>query len=61
METPMVVSSPPVSSVEISTSAKGVPQLTVKVYDENPQEAKDTAVRLYMEGVIALNTTEREE
>ena len=55
MEHQYTVSSPPVSSVEISTNAKGMAQLTVKVYCEDAQVAKDTAIRLYLEGVEELN------
>ena len=57
MEHQYTVSSPPVSSVEISTNAKGMPQLTVKVYCEDPEVAKNTAIRLYLEGVAELHTT----
>ena len=37
----------PASSVEIATDAKGQPKPTVKVYDENPQQALAVALELY--------------
>ena len=37
----------PASSVEIATDAKGQPKPTVKVYDEDPQQALAVALELY--------------
>ncbi len=37
----------PASSVEIATDAKGQPKPTVKVYDEDPQQALAVALALY--------------
>lgn len=48
-QTPM-----PASSVEIATDSKGNPKPTVKVYHDDPQEAKRLACRLYAEIIEAL-------
>jgi len=36
-----------VSSVELKRDAKGNHNITVKVYDEDPDTAKDKAIELY--------------
>ena len=45
----------PLSSVEISTRVKGPPAVTVKVYHQNPNVAREEAVRIYAETTIALS------
>ena len=42
------------SSVEISTNAKGEPQLCVKVYHSDPAVALESALELYGKGRILL-------
>ena len=44
----------PASSVEISTDSKGNPKPTVKVYHDDPTEAKRLACALYAEILEAL-------
>ncbi len=44
----------PASSVEIATDSKGDPKPTVKVYHEDPAEAKRLACELYSEIVEAV-------
>jgi hypothetical protein len=44
----------PASSVEISTNSKGFPQVTVKVYREDPEEAAQDALALYRRLTAAL-------
>ena len=45
------------SSVEISENAKGIAQITIKVYREpgKEQEALDEAIRLYNEAKLELD------
>lgn len=43
----VTVSPDQASSVEISTNAKGQAQVTVKVYDPDPDAAADKALALY--------------
>jgi hypothetical protein len=42
------------SSVEIAQNSKGTPQVTVKIYDADPDAAKDMALRLYKEILLDL-------
>ena len=44
----------PASSVEIATDSKGNPKPTVKVYHDDPIEAKALACQLYAEILEAL-------
>jgi hypothetical protein len=46
----------PQSSVEIETMAKGAPKVTVKVYDANPWQARQTAMQMYDDTVNAYTT-----
>jgi hypothetical protein len=46
--------SAPASSVEIATDAKGNPKPTVKVYHDDPAEAKRLACELYSDILQAL-------
>lgn len=46
----------PASSVEIATDSKGNPKPTVKVYHNDPAEAKRLACELYAETVVTLQT-----
>ena len=44
----------PASSVEIATDSKGNPKPTVKVYHDDPAEAKRLACMLYAEIIESL-------
>jgi hypothetical protein len=44
----------PAASVEIATDSKGNPKPTVKVYHDDPAEAKRLACQLYAEILDAL-------
>lgn len=50
----VMVTPSPESSVEITTSARGEMQLTVKIYHEIGQVALATALKLYEEGLIEI-------
>jgi hypothetical protein len=52
-QTPM-----PASSVEIATDSKGNPKPTVKVYHDDPAEAKRMACELYAEVIDRLKMSE---
>lgn len=52
-QTPM-----PASSVEIATDSKGNPKPTVKVYHDDPAEAKRVACALYAEIVETLQVND---
>ncbi len=47
----------PSCTVEIETMSKGPPKVTVRIDSDNPNEARDTAVRIYNEANALLATT----
>jgi hypothetical protein len=51
----------PTCTVEIETMSKGPPKVTVRIDADDPDEARDTAVRIYNETNVALAAFEEEE
>jgi len=56
METPVRAK----ASVEIETMSRGTPKVTVRVDDEDPEQAKWLAVSLYKETLAALAESDQE-
>jgi len=53
--TPLLVR--PKATVEIETMAKGAPKVTVRVDDDDPNAAAAMAFKVYVETVLALESS----